>query len=105
MSGGRVRHWICGVALAAAVGAGLVAIDQAGRRSSGPGAVWVVTRGEPQALFAGLPAGAVRILDAWGGGRIVLLHAPALDAVALPRGASWLVLRASPAAFALPACG
>lgn len=101
-----MRHWVCGFAFVGAVAAGLVVVDQLGRRSPGPGAVWVLARGEPQALLAGLPReGGVRVLDAWSGGRVVLLHAPALREVSLPGGAAWFVLRASPQGFALAACG
>ncbi|MEJ7931659.1 hypothetical protein WG922_16930 [Ramlibacter sp. AN1015] len=104
--GTALRHGVCGLAFAAAALAGLVVIDQLGRRTAAPGAIWAVARGEPRALLAALPRQAgVRVLDAWAGGRIVLLHAPVLNAASLPHEATWIALRASPSAFSLPACG
>ena len=101
-----MRHWIACCAFATAVLAGLAALDQLGRRTAAPGAIWVVARGEPGTLLAGLTAGAdVRILNAWGGGRILLLHAPSLAAASLPHDAAWITLHISPAGLPLPACG
>lgn len=100
-----MRHAFSMLALAALLLAGLAGMDLLARRTDGPGALWVLVRGEPHRLLAGLPGGEdVRILHTWAGGRIVLLHAAVLARATLPEGTAWLVLRASPAAL-LPACG
>lgn len=100
-----MRHWIAGCLGAAALAAGLLAADQLGRRTLAPGSVWVVARGAPGELLARLQQGQdLRILDAWGGGRVLLLHAPSLAAAALPANAAWITLRVAPGALSLPGC-
>ena len=106
MTEAQVRHLLCALAFAAAALCGLLALDQIGRRSPAPGAIWIVVRGDPGALLARLPRDpGVRILDVWAGGRVLMLHAPALNAVHLPPRAAWIALRGSPTVFSLPACG
>lgn len=99
-----MRHELIAMVFGVLALLGLAAVDQVGRRTPGPGALWVLARGEPGALLARLPPG-LRILDTWADGRLLLLHAPALAEAHLPAGSTWLAWRASPAAFLLPACG
>lgn len=99
-----MRHLTCATLFAVALIASLAVLDAIGRRHSGPGVVWIVTSAPAHTLarWPGRPE--LRLMDAWIGGHVLLVHAAALDQVTLDDGASWIVVRGS-VALTLPACG
>ena len=90
------------LALAGVAGAAAGAIHA---RSPAEGVLWVLVRGEPGAQLPSLLRGEARLVNAWAGGRVLQVHAPALQAIDLPRGSAWAVLPQPATSWTFPGCG
>lgn len=98
-----MRHLVSlAIAVLLLLGAGAV-LDRLALASNGPGQVWVLAPGG--AMPRVLSSGDLRLLDAWGGGRLLALHADRVAAIHLSKGSAWLTWRLPPSAVVLAGCG
>lgn len=99
----RARHLVPMAAAAVVALAAAGALAALGAAQRGPGVAWLLAREPAPALQTLLAGPGTRLVALWAGGRIALLRAEALDAMAAPPGA-WL-LRTPLPGFALAGCG
>lgn len=101
-----MRHLLAALLLLVTACAAAFAMDRLAARTPSDGHLWVVTRGAAgPAMASVLDATRASVLDTWLGGRLLLLHVPALDGPMPPQGTAWLALRMTPGAVRLAGCG
>ena len=93
-------------AAAVVLAAGTAATQGVAARDAGEGVVWVVTRGAVGPVLPQLLRGGdVRVVNAWGRGRLLQLHVGSLRGFELPRRTAWIWLRQPRSSPAWPGCG
>lgn len=99
-----MRHFTAALCLVAVLIASASLVSAITARIEGPGVVWILTRGEGEALNELLRGSDARVLDIRGGGRLVQLYVSSMAKANWPAGSVWATLRLSPV-FSLAGCG
>jgi len=99
-----VRHFAAALGLVAALIASAALVSAITARVEGPGVVWILMRGDGEALKELLRGSDARVLDIRGGGRFVQLYVSSMAEASWPSGSVWATLRLLPV-FGLAGCG